>query len=52
MATGTCLKCGKRCRYVVMSTMAFWVHDDTGDHRSAEPEPHDCNTHIQRDEQS
>lgn len=48
ITTGTCTKCGKACRYVSMSTRGFWVHDDTGDFMSAEPERHDCNTHIAR----
>lgn len=46
---GTCGKCGKAAKYVnIGSTMSIWVHAETGDHMSSEPERHDVNTHIQR----
>lgn len=47
---GTCGKCGKPCRYVHRgSSSSCWVHEDTGNFLSTEPEVHDCNTYIVRE---
>jgi hypothetical protein len=47
--TGTCLKCGKRARYVNAGRGSWWVHEDSGNFLSQEPELHDVNTYIGRD---